>query len=384
MRPSVELATTASLTATRRSPFSATSSVESSTTSYWPANARRTPSSSSSPRTAVRNPTRPKFTPKTGTPVPRNAVSARSIVPSPPSTMARSASTAASSRSSTPASAATFRSRSSASATRSGRPCAKTAARSTDRIGDRSVEVGGEGWCRVVDEVEDELTVPLRAWKPRVYEPGDARPPRERRLRHLPQDPPVHVRLTDNALRRIRAPRLELRLDEHERSPRGRREPQRRREREPDRDERDVARHELRRERELRHVPGVDALEHRHARVLAQPRVQLAVPDVEGDHPRRPSLEQDVGEAAGRRADVECVNAGDVDPERVERVRQLVAGARDVRRRPLHLERRILRDLLARLGMPRDEARHHERLRLRARLGEAALDEQDVEPLPHG
>ena len=47
----------------------------------------------------------------------------------------------------------------------------------------------------------------------------------------------------------------------------------------------------------------------------------------------------------------------------------------------LDLERRLLVDLLARLRMPRNEARHDERLRLRAALGEAALDEQHVEPL---
>ena len=78
-----------------------------------------------------------------------------------------------------------------------------------------------------------------------------------------------------------------------------------------------------------------------------------------------------------------AVEPADVDPERVERVRELVPGARDVRRRRLDLERRVLVDLLARLRVARHAPRHHERLRLRARLGEPALDEQDVKPLLH-
>ena len=41
-------------------------------------------------------------------------------------------------------------------------------------------------------------------------------------------------------------------------------------------------------------------------------------------------------------------------------------------------------DLLAGLRVARDEAGHDERLRLRAALGEAALDEQHVQALPHG
>ena len=95
---------------------------------------------------------------------------------------------------------------------------------------------------------------------------------------------------------------------------------------------------ELRRERELGQLARVRALEHGHARIVAQARVELAVADVERDHARRAALEQDVREAAGRGADVEAVAPGRVDPERVERVRELVAAARDVRRRPLDLE----------------------------------------------
>ncbi len=109
--------------------------------------------------------------------------------------------------------------------------------------------------------------------------------------------------------------------------------------------------------------------------------MQLAVADVERDHARRAALQEHVREAARRGADVEAVEPADVDRERVERVRELVPGPRDVRRRLLDLERDVVRHLLARLRVSRDESGHHERLRLGARLGEPALDEQDVKPL---
>ena len=68
-------------------------------------------------------------------------------------------------------------------------------------------------------------------------------------------------------------------------------------------------------------------------------------------------------------------------PKRVERVRELLAAARDVRGAALDRELRGLVDLLARLVVAGHEPGHHERLRLRARLREAALDEEDVEAL---
>ena len=74
---------------------------------------------------------------------------------------------------------------------------------------------------------------------------------------------------------------------------------------------------------------------------------------------------------------------GGVDAERVERVRELLAAARDEPRRPLDLELDRLVHLLPGLVVARHEPGEHERLRLRAALREAALHEQDVEPLLH-
>jgi hypothetical protein len=73
--------------------------------------------------------------------------------------------------------------------------------------------------------------------------------------------------------------------------------------------------------------------------------VELSVADVERDHARRAALQQNVGEPAGRGTDVEGIETGDVDPERIERVRELVPGAGDIGRRRLNLERRLLVDL---------------------------------------
>ena len=69
--------------------------------------------------------------------------------------------------------------------------------------------------------------------------------------------------------------------------------------------------------------------------------------------------------------------------QQLERVGELLAAARDEPRRPLDLERDRLVELGAGLVVARHEAGDHERLRLAARLREAALHEQHVEPLLH-
>ena len=58
--------------------------------------------------------------------------------------------------------------------------------------------------------------------------------------------------------------------------------------------------------------------EHRDPRVVAYARVELAVADIEGDHPCGAPLEQHVAESAGRGTEVEVVEPGRVDRERVE------------------------------------------------------------------
>src|SRR6478736_3651124 len=193
------------------------------------------------------------------------------------------------SRSSTPSRSASPRRRSTAGSTSSGLPWVISAARSTDGIGDPVVEVWWEDRLLCMDEVEDELVVSLRAREAGVYDALRLAPAREQRLGHLANDAPLHGRVAHDALRRLRPPRLELRLDEHERLPARRGERQRGRERELDGDERHVARHELRGEGQLAERAGVHALEHDHTRIVPYLRVQLPVADVERDHAPRGS-----------------------------------------------------------------------------------------------
>src|SRR6476660_9078485 len=118
-----------------------------------------------------------------------------------------------------------------------------------DGCGDEAVDVVGKARLLSMHEVEDELPVPLRAGQARVYDPRRRTSPRERGLDDLAYDAPVHVRVSNDALRSLGATGFELRLDENERLPAGRGKPEHRRQRELHADERDVARDELRRER---------------------------------------------------------------------------------------------------------------------------------------
>ena len=79
--------------------------------------------------------------------------------------------------------------------------------------------------------------------------------------------------------------------------------------------------------------------------------VELAVADVDGD--RRvlaPRMQQHVGEAAGRGADVEAGEPGGIEREGVERGGELEAAARDVRVGRLGFDRGGLVDLLGGLA----------------------------------
>ena len=110
---------------------------------------------------------------------------------------------------------------------------------------------------------------------------------------------------------------------------------------------------------------------------------ELSVADVERRHARGTRLEEHIGEPARRRADVEAVLAGHVDVERLERVRELLAAARDEARPAATSSDGDVVDLLAGLVVPGHAPREDERLGLRTALGEPALDEEDVEPLLH-
>ena len=91
----------------------------------------------------------------------------------------------------------------------------------------------------------------------------------------------------------------------------------------------DVDRAEIGRQIFAPQVPRVEALDDGDARIGPEPPGELAVADVERDHVARAAVEQHVGEAAGRGADVERDAARDVEVKRVERVGELEPAAAD-------------------------------------------------------
>src|SRR5262245_44845457 len=148
----------------------------------------------------ARKPTRPKLTPMTGTSVPSQRWSARSIVPSPPRTTAMSGS---SSTSSTPEASAIRLSCGTASPIVSGLPCVTNAARRTgsrNGVGDPAVDVVGKLRTLHLHEVQDEFAVSLGAGQARVYDAPRLRPPPERLVDDLLEDPAVDVGVADDAL----------------------------------------------------------------------------------------------------------------------------------------------------------------------------------------
>ena len=119
-------------------------------------------------------------------------------------------------------------------------------------------------------------------------------------------------------------------------------------------------------------------------RIRAQARVELAVADVHGVHPRGAPLQKAIGESPGRGADVEADEARGIDAEVVEGGGELDASARDVGMgRTGHGDLRRLVDARTRLGsrapVHRDEAGEDQGLRLLPRRREPAIDEEQVE-----
>jgi len=97
-------------------------------------------------------------------------------------------------------------------------------------------------------------------------------------------------------------------------------------------------------------------------------------------------LQHHVGEAAGRRADVRADLSAHIDPERVDRMGELHPAAphpwmlqfRDAK---LVLFRNRRAGLVDELPVDENAPGHDQRLRLRARVHEPALDERHVEAL---
>ena len=86
----------------------------------------------------------------------------------------------------------------------------------------------------------------------------------------------------------------------------------------------------------------VDAFADEDARIAAKPPVQLIAADIDRDDVSGAALQQHVGEASCRCADVERRAPGDLDGEGVERVRELHAASTDIRVIGLRRARRAL------------------------------------------
>ena len=184
----------------------------------------------------------------------------------------------------------------------------------------RSMSSGSEGSSLAIRWTTNSR-FPFGPGWPESTTPATRRAPAAAVVAELAQHAAVHRRVADDALRRVGAACLELRLDEHERLPAGRRQRERRRQDARRGDERDVARDRARAGRAARlrwrafvRSSTVDPA------VRPQPRVELAVADVERDHPRGAALQQAIGEPAGRRAEVEAV-ASRRDRRRARRAR---------------------------------------------------------------
>src|SRR3954469_2958833 len=190
--------------------------------------------------------------PKTGVSVPSVARRARSIVPSPPRAITRSASPLAGGTTSTPAARAHPSARASASLTLSGCPCVNTAIRLT-----------GRGTLAGCGEVDEELTISFRSREAGVGDRLEPPAPLWHQRGDFVEHTAPHFRVShDPALPHVAAPCLELGLDQCERAPSRRRAGEGRRKRFCKRDEGDVGGHERRPVRKLA------ALEASHVRPL--------------------------------------------------------------------------------------------------------------------
>src|SRR6266480_6164551 len=98
-------------------------------------------------------------------------------------------------------SAATARNRSSAEPIVSGLPWVITAARFTSAgcVFDPALELIGKLRALAIDEVQEELAVPLRPGQAGVYDACHLRLPVECSRRRLPQHPPPDLRVADDA-----------------------------------------------------------------------------------------------------------------------------------------------------------------------------------------
>ena len=220
---------------------------------------------------------------------------------------------------------------------------------------------------------------------PRLDQPSALRAGFDRRA-----DLRVNRGIPDRALHDMGASRLELRLDQRDEPRLGGGQRQHARQHQTQRNEADVA--DDRRRRRFEEIGGeiarVASFVNDHAPIRAQSRRELAVADVDGGDPARAARQQNVGEAAGRSADVEAIAAARIEPERVERRLQLDAAARGPGMGGARLDERAGSDAFGRLAqddaVDRHQPRADRRLGARAARKMAKFDKGDIGALAHG
>ena len=128
----------------------------------------------------------------------------------------------------------------------------------------------------------------------------------------------------------------------------------------------------------------VEVLDDDHAFVIPQLPVQLTVTDVERHDPHGAALQQHVGKAARRCADVEAFAPTDFDVKCIERVRELEAAAAGIRVIRRHeCDGGLIVDRGACLGrrliVHGDLSGQYQRARTLARRSESAFDDELVQ-----
>src|SRR5215210_5724137 len=136
-----------------------------------------------------------------------------------------------------------------------------TALGGCDGTVDALVDVIEENGIGAVDQMDEELAVPLRSWQPGVYDAHGRATPVERRVDDLAQDPGVDLGVADDtAPADLVLARLELRLHEHDGVPARLEQPQHGRQGDPDADEGDVRDEQLGAKGQLGQLPRIRSL----------------------------------------------------------------------------------------------------------------------------
>ena len=128
-------------------------------------------------------------------------------------------------------------------------------------------------------------------------------------------------RILDRAFDEVLAARLELRLDQCDEPRRGGGERQHTWQNQTQRNETDVADDRSRRRFEqcAREFARIEPFVNNDSAVAPQSRVDLSMADVDRINPPRAARQHDIGEAAGRGANIETVETMRIETERVER-----------------------------------------------------------------